>query len=422
MICRIQPRLRGAIGEISLGLALCFLVQGATAQSGNGSRNGELVARAKELVQRGDPGGAFSALQDADLKGAGASDVHALKGTCLALLGKPVESAGEFDEAIALRPKYAPVYFSSGLAFASFDNLEGALERFSAALKLDPGLPGLRYNEALVLARAGRFADSEKEVDRELANAKGRAESARELWRLKARDDYAQKKWPETIVAYRKALEFDPNWPEAFAAIGEALFTLDRGDESLPVLEKAESLDPANGGTHALLGKLYQEKGDAARAISEFEQADRLRPDDQDVIFRLYRIYSRNGDTANAARMLSELKELIARNNAEAQRDATASEVNNAGVELEKRGDLAGALDDFDRAAREDATNLVFQRNAALMLCRLGRIDEAIRRLRDTLAIDPDDAETLQILAVAREFERPGAGKTVAMPSVEVVR
>jgi predicted Zn-dependent protease len=51
-----------------------------------------------------------------------------------------------------------------------------------------------------------------------------------------------------------------------------------------------------------------------------------------------------------------------------------------------------------------DVDNVVFQRNAALLLCRMGRVQEAIRRLRDILSLDPDDAETLQILAVANEL------------------
>jgi predicted Zn-dependent protease len=91
-------------------------------------------------------------------------------------------------------------------------------------------------------------------------------------------------------------------------------------------------------------------------------------------------------------------------------------------VELEKQGDLVGALKQFDEAAGDDATNLIFQRNAALILCKLGRTDEAIRRLRDILDLDPDDAQTLQILAVAKEYELKRAGKGPTLPPLEKVR
>jgi len=390
------------------------------------SANAALLERAKKLVQSGDPQEAITVLESADLHGSNVADIHALKGVCLALLGQPVESAAEFDAAIALRPNYAPTYFSAGLAFASFNNLDRALERLAAALKLDPNLPGLRYNYALVLAKAGKFAESDRQAQIELDHAHPNAENLLDLWRLKARDAYSQKKWPETLDAYRRTLALDPGWPEAYGAMGEALFSLDRPEESLPMLEKSEALDPDNPTTHALLGKLYQDAGKTPMAIAELESAERLRPDDQEVLYRLYRIYSRNGDASDASRKLKLLNDLVARRYDESLSETKASALNNAGLELEKQGNLAGALGQFDNAAREDATNLIFQRNAALVLCKLGRTEEAVRRLRDILDVDPDDPQTLQILSVAQEFEAKRRGKRLgeapSLPSLEAAR
>jgi tetratricopeptide (TPR) repeat protein len=378
-----------------------------------------LLDQAKKLVQDGDPQSALSVLQQADLHDPRASDIHALKGICLALLAKPIESADEFDQAIALRPSYAPNYLASGLAFASFDNLDRALDQLSFALKLDPSLPGLRYNYALVLARARKYQASEKEADLELESKTRKTESPLDLWHLKARDAYYQKKWQDTIDAYRKTLELDPNLAEAYEAIGEALFSLNHSEESVAPLEKAVALDPEDGAAHAILGKLYQDAGKQDKAITEFEAAHRLRPNDQEVIYRLYRIYSLKGDPVNGPRMQKELEDLLARNRAESENEAKALVLNNAGVVLEQKGDLAGALDHFDQAAKIDVTNVVFQRNAALLLCKLGRIDEAIRRLRDILSIDSDDAETLQILAVANELAAGNLAKKKTLPAAQ---
>lgn len=143
--------------------------QGMVPPASRGSSSSSvLLDQAKKLVQEGDPKGALSLLQEADVHGASASDVHAVRGICLALLSKPIESAAEFEQAIRLRPNYAPNYFSSGLAYASFNNLDRALDRLSVALKLDPSLPGIRYNYALVLARAQKFGESERQVNLEL--------------------------------------------------------------------------------------------------------------------------------------------------------------------------------------------------------------------------------------------------------------
>jgi len=377
-----------------------------------------LLDQAKRLVQGGDPQGALSLLKQADLHAPGASEIHALKGVCLALLAKPIESAEEFDQAIALRPNYAPTYLSSGLAFANFHDLDRASARLSTALRLDPHLPGARFNYALVLARAGKYAESEEQVDIAFADKQGK-ESALDLWRLKARDVYYQKKWQETIDAYRKVLEFQPNWPEAYFAIGEAFYSLNLPQKSMPELEKAVALDPEKSTAHELLGKLYQDTGRQQEAIAQLEEAHRLQPNDREAIYRLYRIYLHNGDTINSSRLQKELQNSVARDKAESDRGPQAAILNNTGIELEKKGDFTGALDHYDQAAKIDVTNVVFQRNAALLLCKMGRPQEAIRRLRDILSLDSDDAQTLQILAVANELAAGDLAKETTLPAAQ---
>jgi tetratricopeptide (TPR) repeat protein len=152
-------------------------------------------------------------------------------------------------------------------------------------------------------------------------------------------------------------------------------------------------------------------------AIAEFETAIRLRQNDREVVYRLYRIYSLKGDSVNADRLQKQLEDLLASNRAQSDNETKAMVLNNAGVVMEQKGDLAGALNQFDQAAKTDVTNVVFERNAALLLCKLGRTEEAIRRLRDILSIDPDDAETLQILAVANEVAAGNSARKKTLPA-----
>jgi predicted Zn-dependent protease len=84
-----------------------------------------------------------------------------------------------------------------------------------------------------------------------------------------------------------------------------------------------------------------------------------------------------------------------------------------------KKGNLTGALDYYDQAAKTDVTNVVFQRNSALLLCKMGRPQEAIRCLRDILSLDSDDAKTLQILAVANELAAGDLAKKRTLPAAE---
>ena len=383
------------------------------------AHNSEVIVQATRLIQSGHAQDALSVLQQADLHGPDASEIHTLKGVCFAVLAKPIESADEFDQAIALRPDYAPAYLSSGLAAASFNNLDRALGQLATALRLDPALPGARYNYALVLARAGKYADSEKQVDLELATGGPRAEAPVELWKLKARDAYYQQKWQIAIDAYKRVLEFQPDWAEAYAGIGEGLFALNRTEESEAALRKSLALDSSDAAAHATLGKLYQDDGKDDEAIAEFEADIQARPGDRDGLYRLIRLYSKKGDAANLARVQKQIKELVASNMAASVNGTKAAALNSAGIELEKKGDFADALDDYNQAAKADATNIIFQRNAALLLCKMGRSQEAIRRLKDILAFDPDDAETLQILAVANELASGDKSRQQSLPAPE---
>ena len=148
---------------------------------------------------------------------------------------------------------------------------------------------------------------------------------------------------------------------EAYAGIGEALYSLNRSsEESLTALQKAESLDPQNETPHALLGRLYQDAGQQNKAIEELETAHRLAPSDREVTYRLYRIYGIKGDTANADRLQTDLETLLASNHAEADSETKAMVLNNTGIELEKKGDMAGALEHYEEAAKTDVSNLVF--------------------------------------------------------------
>ncbi|MCU1225661.1 MAG: hypothetical protein JWQ42_3754 [Edaphobacter sp.] len=378
-----------------------------------------LLDKAKKLVISGNPEGALSVLQQAKLGSAYDSDIHAMKGICQTMLAKPLASAAEFDQAIALRPNYAPNYFSAGLALATFSNLEQALDRLSTALKLDPNLPGVRFNYALVLARAGHYAESEKQVDTELVNQGTRSKNSLELLHLKARDVYYQKKWQGTLNAYGRVLELTPDSAEAYAAMGEALYSLNRPQESLAALQKSVTLDPENGSAHALIGKLYQGANQQDQAIGEFEIAHRLAPNDREIVYRLYRLYNKSGNTAGAARLHHELETSFTDSNTQSDNERKAVILNNTGIELENKGDVLNALDHYDQAAKADVTNLIFQRNAALLLCKMGRVQEAIQRLRDILSVDEDDAGALQILAVARELAAGDLTKKGTLPKAQ---
>jgi tetratricopeptide (TPR) repeat protein len=100
---------------------------------------------------------------------------------------------------------------------------------------------------------------------------------------------------------------------------------------------------------------------------------------------------------------------------AAAANELTSTQANNAGVELEKAGNLSGALEKYRDAVRLDPKVTVFRRNMALALCRLGRWDEGIAELREVLKEDPDDAQATKALYIAIENARAGKSTGAAV-------
>ena len=304
--------------QLLIGLVLVLTMQmrcvpiSSAQQPAIQMHNAELIDQAQQLIRSGRAQDALSLLQQANLHGSHASEVHTLKGICLAVLAKPIESIDEFDQAIALRPNSASAYFSSGLAAAGFNNLDRALSQLATALRIDPDLPGIRYNYALVLARASKYAQSETQVDLELASNSPKTEAPVDLWKLKARDAYYQKRWQDAIGAYNKVLVLQPNWAEAYACIGEALYALNSTQESEIALRKALAIDPSDGAAHRTLGKLYQDDGKDDEAIAQFEADIQTRPEDQEAVYRLLRLYKKRGDTANVSRTQKQIQDMFA--------------------------------------------------------------------------------------------------------------
>ncbi|RSL18998.1 Flp pilus assembly protein TadD [Edaphobacter aggregans] len=412
-----RPQLLIGLALVSTMEMTCIPVGSAQQPAARQTHDAELIDQVQQLIRSGRTQDALSLLQQANLHGSHASEVHTLKGICFAVSARPIESVDEFDQAIALRPNFAPTYFSSGLAAASFNNLDRALSQLATALRIDPDLPGIRYNYALVLARAGKYAESETQVDLELAGNSPKTEAPVDLWKLKARDAYYRKRWQDAIGAYNKVLVVQPNWAEAYACIGEALYALNSTQESEIALRKALAIDPSDGGAHRTLGKLYQDDGKDDEAIAQFEADIQTRPEDQEAVYRLLRLYKKRGDTANVSRTQKQIQDLFVSRAAASVDEAKATELNNSGIVLEQKGDLAGALENYDQASKIDVTNIIFQRNAALLLCKMGRMQEAIRRLRDILLIDAEDAETLQILSVANELASGDRAKWKDLPT-----
>jgi tetratricopeptide (TPR) repeat protein len=99
---------------------------------------------ARERFANRDYYGALVCLDD--LQGAAGSyaDVHHLRGLCLSLLDRPEDALSEFDQALALNPRYLEALLHRGLVLSALGRTEAAAASFqSARVAEGPPVAGL---------------------------------------------------------------------------------------------------------------------------------------------------------------------------------------------------------------------------------------------------------------------------------------
>ncbi len=147
----------------------------------------------------------------------------------------------------------------------------------------------------------GEYERAEEELKLVVADAAGDnralAPALRELGRAQAR---AQKN-EEALATLKRALDVAGPQSALRAQIYETIAEIYRADQRLPVLVKQlEGEHPTDFARLSLLGGLYEETGDSAKAIEVYRRALATSPQQLDVRLRMIRLLQANGDLDQA--------------------------------------------------------------------------------------------------------------------------
>jgi tetratricopeptide (TPR) repeat protein len=208
-------------------------------------------------------------------------------------------------------------------------------------------------------------------------------------------------KYQEALVELETACELKSNYGEAFLAIGLIKRKLADDAGAAKALEKAVTVLRDNVTAQQALGEEDFRLGNYGGAVEHLQRAQDLAPNDRSLLYQVCRALRKAGripesKTCEERLLLMVHEELILND-----RTSAAAAANNQGVDLERRGDLKGALEKYREAAKLNPAQTVFRRNLALALCRMGRWQEGITELRAVLKENPNDADATQALYVA---------------------
>jgi Flp pilus assembly protein TadD len=360
---------------------------------------------ARELVSKGSSDKAVAVLRQLITADPNCADARILLGTTLAVEGIRAEALEQMAEAARLRPSSAQTHNAYGTVLSRFVELKAARQEFERALELDPNLADAHVNLSLILAQAGDFSEAAEHLDHAI-ELHGNSPNAAYAHYLKAKIWGAQDQIDKAIRELQKAVLLRRDYEQAWSDLGGMRrLALDNAG-AVRALQRAVALKPEDALAQYRLGQLCLQNGDSLRAINHLKKALAQTPNDRGTLYNLMLALRKTGHIEEAKAIDKRIAALQQQDNRASEVGFAASGLNNEGIQLEKSGDVHGALAKYRAALDLDPTGYGFRLNYALALCRLGRWQDGIAELREVLRVDPDNVDAAKALYVAVDQTR----------------
>ena len=210
--------------------------------------------------------------------------------------GRFREGADRLEEILRRDP--SNVYLLGTLAYARLrtGELDRAAVLFRRVLELEPNDLRAHFGLARILAARGRFADAESFVRETIASHPENSAGYEQLGEiLETRHNCAG-----AVPWFRKALQIEPHSEGAACELAHCLIQLGASREALSLLEAEFAHAP---GSHAIalnLGLLRLQAGDAVGAVEALRTATRTESTDPQAWSALGRALESLGDVAGA--------------------------------------------------------------------------------------------------------------------------
>jgi protein O-GlcNAc transferase len=364
------------------GLLLAQLAPGPAQRSS--------VEDAWDLLRKGERKQAVHTLHEILSTHPGDADARLLLGSILAEDGDRSESLAQLTEAVRLRPQSAEAHNALGEAFKDFDENRSARGEFEKAVALDPAFAQARVNLGQVLVQAGEFGAAAEHLDRALQLLGTTPDAAYPLY-LRAKVNTEKDETQQAITHLEKAVLLRPDFAEAWSDLGQARKILLNDAGALDAFKRAVAAGPDDAIAQYRLGSEYLHQGEAHLAVLHLQTALKLNPDDQSTLYILQNALRQDGQVEQANQAKQKLTELLRKRDKAAENELIAVQLNNQGAELEKAGNLRGAVEKYRAALELWPDHVGFRVNFAVSLLRSGQWNQGIAELREAVRRDPDN-------------------------------
>jgi tetratricopeptide (TPR) repeat protein len=200
----------------------------------------------------------------------------------------------------------------------------------------------------------------------------------------------------EAIARYQKAVEINPHYTEAYSNLGLALFDKGQLDEAITQYQKALEITPKYVAARYNLGLALFQKGQLDEAITHFQKALDIQPDYAAAHNNLGNVLFQKGQLDEAIEQFKKAVEI----------DPEAETRFNLGNALLQKGQLDEAIEQFVKALDMNPNSFQTHYNFGAALAQRGRLDEAITQFREVLRLKPDFSPAKDALEQLQSFVR----------------
>jgi tetratricopeptide (TPR) repeat protein len=192
--------------------------------------------------------------------------------------------------------------------------------------------------------------------------------------------------WAEYLT--RRALEFDPDNPEAVVKLGRVLRTIGRNEEALEFFQRYHQMVPGDflglahiGSCLSAMGRYQEAESYLRRAVAGIDD-----PQTHYNLGLLLSITNRGGEA------IAEYEKALARDPMHA--DARL----NLATALARQGRMDQASRELTRLVEQDPDNAVARTNLGVVLIQQGKVEQARAQLEAALRADPNLGPARQAL------------------------
>lgn len=179
-----------------------------------------------------------------------------------------------YETTIDRNPNCWIAHYNLGSVLFNSGEHQKAIEHTNEALRLKPDYAPAEYNLATFMANTGRPEDANVHFENALRLHPDYFKAEVDFGTLLLR----QRRTDDAIAHFQKALELKPNDPAALNNLAVALLTAGRTSEAIEKFEYALQFDPENLKARHNLGMLLEKSGKIAEAIEQFQIELRLDP------------------------------------------------------------------------------------------------------------------------------------------------